>query len=1446
MRKTICLLLFCSTLMTSLFSQSSHDRCTDARSLSLSDPGFCPQASIVHDTFRFVLEEAAPTVPFPALGSCEPEQGLPDMWFQLSPNGNVLDLSLSGLPDGQFVLFAGLDCNNMYPIACGAGGGSLSAQAEVDPALNYYLLVGGDASDTPEFELVLSTAYDCSPCRRERSGFFTSTPAPQNGTFPGGADVEMCFTVARWGINNSPELFHALELELGPSWDAASLSPVVTPTSCSNNGEWGWYDSWESEASGNTFGPGFAYDTFVQDTLDGDPGNNLGVEGPICGNIGFASPQLQFCWSLRTPECPQGESTLLDGLDVNLRMLGDGNSGSRENTDCTSPPVYTYQASVDCYDPLAPTIEVTDASCGSSCDGSIFMAGGGEGPWDYILSDSNNVLVLLSTSLPASETAEELCPGDYYVVIIDNASGTTHTDTVTVGSTPAPTASASYQLPCFEGKPIRLFGEASPEGDTATYAWEGPNGFSSDAQNPLALFPGTYSLVATVDGCASEPFSLEVPPVDENVAAIEADTLVGCPDDSLTLAAEGSGTSFDWFELNSGAFLGSGQSIQVLPENGQVYQVNGSNPQGCTGSDQVAVVVNFSPALESSTEEVVCAGDPVTLTASGGSEYDWSSGDTTAAIDLTPQASGTYQVTISGENSCSSVLGQSIQVASGAGLSVSPDATICAGESVTLSSNGAESQLWSSGDTTALVTVSPDSSATYAVVQTDVFGCTYSDSVSVTVNPDPGISLLPEDTTVCSGDSVQLSLLQGDSIIWDTLVAPLQHTSYGIPFDFGCASTPVFNVSVAPQPSVSIIPPPTLCSEDDLLLVADTQAPNVVWSNGVANDSLYVNPDTATVYSVTATNAAGCSDQDEIIITPLSPPDPPVIDCAGGYGQVTFSWPVDTSLTYSLIPIEGPLGTPAGSNQYVVNGLAEGDSVSVELQVTDANGCTNSSTATCSPLSCDSLSLELSVPDAVCDLDGSVALSAEVLNGDGSGSGQWSGPGVDPATETFDPNATGEGSFELIYEYEAGSCRLSDTANIMVEQAFSAMDISCEASANEVLFSWEAQAQDTAYELLVLSGQAGEFDPEGPELLVDGLETGDTVSIAVTALGEGPCGAVSVEASCVAEAIECPELAVAADTFICEGASAQLWADSLNWTEFSWSPAIELSCLDCPSPEASPLATTTYTVVASNEAGCQDTASVTVYIEDLPASYIPDTPVIYCPGEPFELCMPEGDLHYWIGPNAYIEANRCLTLDPATADQGGRYFAFMRKGGCRFIKPVILAPAPPIEVDEITDFQTVCPNDTFQLAASSEEAVSYSWNLGEYLSCPTCPETAGSVPQTATFTVTVADIYGCTASANATVFVEDCSNLPLWEGESPAAAASLLVFPNPAKERAELLTSLKGRKEAQLWGLDGRLYRRHFFEGQRSVLPVENLPSGQYLLRVIGDKETEQAKLLVE
>jgi len=1443
MRKAILLLLFCS-FSSLIYAQPSNDNCSHAQNLPLKTPATCPETTEVEDSFSFSNIGATATTPFPVLAGCSggaPQSGA-DVWFRFLPNGNSIAISVSGQLSAPFIaLFEnnGEGCSDLYPVACASGAGSLQLSTYVDPTRSYYLMVsGGSVGDQGEFNLSIRATNECNACILERQGYFTTNPAPVNGTFSSGQTVQMCYVVSRWNASATGEYIHGLELDFGSGWDLNSVG-TVPPLSCSGQGVWGYYDQWTSSASGQTFGPGFAFDGPI---VDNNPGNNRGMSGNGCANIGISAPELSFCWFITASECTPGEFGVSGNLNASARILGDGFSGAGLQTSCFEERWDPFFAALYCPDPLAPDVAVINGSCGNSCDGALLIAGGGQGPWDYAVTDASGSAIYSSTSSSGTDTVPDLCPGPYTVYVFSIASGENRMLNVTVGSAPVPQANATYKLPCFEGEPIELYGQSTPSAG-ATYSWTGPNGFSSDDKNPLALHPGTYTLVATIDSCASAPFVLEVPPVSQAVATIAEDTLIGCPGQMLTITAEGNATAFTWYVNNSSMPVGAGPSITVTPEDGAVYRVTGFNNSGCVGFDEVAISIPFDPALSADTIGTLCPATPVTFSVSEGEQFLWNTGDTTASITVSPEQTSLYAVTATGPNGCVVNLSATVPVYSAGSIFISPGAAICEGESVSLSA-GAGAVVWSTGDSSTTIMVSPLQTTTYTATITTGDGCAFSREATVTVSPAPAITLVPADTAyLCQGDTLQLLAYESDTLIWDTLVAPSQSASYLLPGagTYGCLEIGGYTVVTKPLPQLSIDGQGLVCSSDSVLLVA-TSNDALLWSTGEDNDSIYVLPTGSQTYSVTATNAEGCQRTDSVQVTQANPPAAPQVSCFSSLGRVVFSWQSEPGLTYGLGLIEGPAGTPLGNNQYIVTGLLAGQQVSIELEATNAAGCLSSTLASCSSADCSAISLFIAAPDSVCSGAGPVALVALATGGSGSGNGNWTGPGVDGATHTFNPAIAGAGTHELVYTYSDAGCAVSDTLQISVVQGLDAGMVVCDAAPASVTFSWPALPQDTAYQVEVLSGQNGSFI--GPtSFQVSGLGIGEEAIVEITALGAGVCISTTVQANCAASG--CPVLEAPADTMACPNSNFRLSVNPDGWDDFQWSPANGLSCTDCPDPIANPMSTTTYTIIAKNAAGCADTAKVTLYIEEIPDAYIPDGPIVFCEGEPFELCLPETGIPIWVGANAFISTERCLRFDPASSANAGPYLAILRTAGCRFAKQFTLQAAPKITVEAISGFQSVCPDEPFTLFVEADNAVSYSWSPPEYLDCPTCPVTEGSVPQTATFTVEMADAYGCTETANAVVFVDACQPRPANPPPGQRQEEALRFYPNPAGSSVLVELPGEGGKVIQLWNSSGMLLREFRTPEATHTLLLEDMASGTYLLRVIANERVRAGWLVV-
>ena len=186
---------------------------------------------------------------------------------------------------------------------------------------------------------------------------------------------------------------------------------------------------------------------------------------------------------------------------------------------------------------------------------------------------------------------------------------------------------------------------------------------------------------------------------------------------------------------------------------------------GCSSTTQVQITVPPFQSVAISGNSNICAGQSTTLTANAttGSTFLWSPGGaTTPFITVSPTTSTTYCVTATHTNGCTSSTCVVVNVTQ-IPLTITPNQTICKGQSTLLTANGGvgSTYFWTPGGaTTPSITVSPATTTTYTVVATNS-GCTASATTVVTVsNPTTFITGNP-GLTVCPGASTTLTAGNG-------------------------------------------------------------------------------------------------------------------------------------------------------------------------------------------------------------------------------------------------------------------------------------------------------------------------------------------------------------------------------------------------------------------------------------------------------------------------------------------------------------------------------------------------------------------------------------------------------------------------------------------------------------------------------------------------------------
>jgi hypothetical protein len=187
------------------------------------------------------------------------------------------------------------------------------------------------------------------------------------------------------------------------------------------------------------------------------------------------------------------------------------------------------------------------------------------------------------------------------------------------------------------------------------------------------------------------------------------------------------------------------ERFDVNSTEGETYTISSAPP-----------VASINPI----TAGLSCITPSVTLTASAGDAYLWSTGETTATIGVT--APGTYSVTVTtnGRTAEASAEVTGSTQAPTAGINPGAATLSCTNPSVSLTASGGVSYRWEDNSTTA--TRSVGTAGTYSVTVTAANGCTASAQITVTGDAADGLmtyfadgdgdgfGALNSPTTVCS------------------------------------------------------------------------------------------------------------------------------------------------------------------------------------------------------------------------------------------------------------------------------------------------------------------------------------------------------------------------------------------------------------------------------------------------------------------------------------------------------------------------------------------------------------------------------------------------------------------------------------------------------------------------------------------------------------------------
>lgn len=615
---------------------------------------------------------------------------------------------------------------------------------------------------------------------------------------------------------------------------------------------------------------------------------NSGTAVDKCGNVYVGSstgvyvfdPNLNIIANFSTPK---------PVLDIAMGTNGTFYAcGGVVSSGSNSGFVAQFSLSTLCT-PITTT--VTPNSCGSSNIGTatalpVFCAA----PYSYSWS---------TNPVQTTQTATGLAGGTY-TVIVTGAGACNEVDTAIV-FIPSGSLVAAVATPTNVTCNGANNGAASVNvsGGTApfTYSWS-PGAQTTATANNLAA--GVYSITVTdASGCTgTQTVSITQPPA-LTVAVTSTATTCGLVNGALAVNAQG-GTSPYSYLWNPTSYT----TQTVSNAHSGNYSVSVTDAAGCVSTSSTHVAASTGLVPLPTNNGPLCAGATLNLTCSNGVSWSWSGPGGFNSVQQNPVitnaqlgAAGAYTVQATDANGCVGTATLTVAINSLPVPAASNNGPICANQTLNLTATGGTNYSWSgpggfssSQQNPFINQASALASGNYTVIVSNG-GCQSSTVTAVVIHALPMVTVA--GATVCAGSNINLSSSGGATYSWsgpnnynsgqqNPVITNATTTMSGtylvtVTDNNGCANSGLAQVLITPPMAIVATSNGPLCEGSTLNLTCNTIG-NVSWSgpnnfsssqqNPIINN---VQPVAAGVYSVTVTNASGCSGSNTVavVVNPL-------------------------------------------------------------------------------------------------------------------------------------------------------------------------------------------------------------------------------------------------------------------------------------------------------------------------------------------------------------------------------------------------------------------------------------------------------------------------------------------------------------------------------------------------------------------------------------------------
>ncbi|MBL0247893.1 MAG: choice-of-anchor L domain-containing protein [Chitinophagales bacterium] len=715
-------------------------------------------------------------------------------------------------------------------------------------------------------------------------------------------------------------------------------SPAINNSGLLNNISAGTYSVTVTDAAGCTDEASFE--------ITDSPGPNLSLievvdahcdsfDGSIKVNASGGTAPLKFSWS---------HDLALNTSDALNIKAGAYSVTVIDANNCIA--TLTAKVNNQAGPKIAPVL-TTDEACGQTNGQIEVKVTGGLEPYTYQWADN----ILLNTN-----TRTNLSAGVYNLTVTD-AFGCSDIKTFTLNNSLPPTVSvATTPSSCGQADGttnLSVTGGLTPY----NYAWD--NGQNS--ANLSGLKAGTYVVTVTDAAGCQTIVSADISDLGAPQIAItqQQNATCGQANGSAEVnASGGTGTlALIWSSGETGSML-SGK----MPG---FYSVTVTDANGCSASATLEIADSPGPSLAlTSINKANCgqANGAATVTATGGNGnllFAWSHDAALIGPDATGLPVGSYSVTVTDENGCSTAINFNLDEEAAPTLTVvgtTPAGCNLSDGSATVNGQGGTAPLtyaWSHNPALNSTTANNIASGNYTITVTDAKGCSATVDLTVLSLEAPIITSIDIVNAICgnkngaatvnfSGGTAPFTFTWShDALLNNPTANNLDAGAYAVTLTDGknCTAIASFNITQAAGPTINLLSQanPT-CSQNngaiEIEVIGGSNGVNITWLPNVDNNGQSsANNLPPGVYTISAIDANNCIAELTVLLTDspgaganLTTTDAHCGQSDGSISVTTTSGTLPLSFNWSDSNLVGPNQLSLAAGAY-------------SLTITDALGC---------------------------------------------------------------------------------------------------------------------------------------------------------------------------------------------------------------------------------------------------------------------------------------------------------------------------------------------------------------------------------------------------------------------------------------------------------------------------------------------------------------------------